>query len=283
MKYLKRFESQDEEDWNLTTFEKLEQSILEYDEVEDIEKRIKDFLNDESDDADLNKGDESLLKPLSGSIMDNEWTMEVMDVLVKYGCDVNYYNKYGEIVLFNFSETNDEELFEYLLKLGADIENRDHSGKNVLAHYLDKYGKDLEFFKFMVEKGADIKNIDKHGQSLLFLSVSSENIFDYLLENIDPDIIDSTGNNALCGKKYILKYFKKLLEKTDNIGINDGYIFKRSYGALMSYFQTYSFQRFIAEKHPNCFKYLIENDINIDKNIAEEYDYLLSGSDMGLM
>ena len=306
MKYLKKFEFNgvsQEEDEDLTTYEKVEKSIREYDEVEDIEERLKNFINDPGDNADIDKGigdydNDSIYKIVSESIIDNEWNMDVMDVLSKYGAKLNRNNRYGYTPLFNFAESEDEDLFEHFLEIGvkplkdifgneiipADIKHRDNAGGDVLHHYLNRYGKDLEFFKFIIEKGANVQNLTNNGDTLLFLSISSQKIFDYLLTIIDPNIINSEGKNALCNaKSYNIKRFMKLLLLTDDIDVADGYIFQNLYGDVKSYYKTYSFQNFIGEKHPHCFKYLIDNGIEIDSRIAKEYDYVISGGDMGLM
>ncbi len=121
---------------------------------------------------------------------------EVAQMLVEIGLDPNEKDKFGKTPLF--SACKYKEIFEYLLKNGADITVIDNDGCN-LAHYCAKNDL-LNELKFVIDKGVDINAKDKFGHAILSLAAreGSVQVITWLLDqSVDLEQANYSGETAL--------------------------------------------------------------------------------------
>jgi ankyrin repeat protein len=96
----------------------------------------------------------------------------IMDKLLKMGLDINTKQKTG-----NFQRTylqlsviiNNRNVFEYLIRNGANVNAIDKNGNNIIFDAFMNYNKDKNnyeyYIKTLLEKGADINHENNYGVS----------------------------------------------------------------------------------------------------------------------
>ncbi|CAH1790986.1 unnamed protein product, partial [Owenia fusiformis] len=127
--------------------------------------------------------------------------LEVIELCIKRGCDVNNHNRYNDTPLYNTS---------------SDLSMTEESK--------------LKVSKMLVEAGCDVNAKCQQGRTVLIRTVMNDHpeLFKYLisLENIDPNIADEDGDNALheAAKCRSPKYLELIIEsgKVSNLDeLND--------------------------------------------------------------
>ena len=116
--------------------------------------------------------------------------LEIIDLLVKAGANVNARNKYDETVLHKACEYEDVELIMYLLGKEVDVNAVDDQGKTPLLVALYGYISDekerLEIVRKFIEKGANVNvkdTIDKNTPLHLACDKGDIEIVKLLVEN----------------------------------------------------------------------------------------------------
>lgn len=102
---------------------------------------------------DIESVDEELWTALSWAV--NQGHFNVSKILIEAGANVNHKDAEEETVLMVAiqSEETNLELLDLLLENGADIEAQDNIGWTVLSHAVNM--DDVEIAKFLLEKGAN--------------------------------------------------------------------------------------------------------------------------------
>ncbi|MBN1532053.1 MAG: ankyrin repeat domain-containing protein [Spirochaetes bacterium] len=173
--------------------------------------------------ADVNRkdeaGDTALFKALETS-----WAAKpIIDLLVKYGADVKAQGGAGDSLLHRSIDKRRFDLFDHLLKLGADpnVKNkRDETLLMGLAHVDPPAGKgstlakqmaqqkeSLRLIESLLKGGADPNLMSRYGQSALNLARVKRNfaIVEALVGGgAKVDLQDKNGNTAL--KKEVMDY-----------------------------------------------------------------------------
>lgn len=112
-------------------------------------------------------------------------------MLVEHGINIHQRSKYGHNILAHMLHLEAYEIYEYLLRLGVDPDNKDCDGENILF----QGGLGLNSIKEVISYGADVLHINNHGQNVLRAAFSPE-IMEYFIEQgVDPLVIDDDGHN----------------------------------------------------------------------------------------
>lgn len=116
----------------------------------------------------INITDEKLWTPLHWAASEGE--IEVVELLISRGADVNARDLEGETPLFGAVD-HSTDVSSILLEAGSDVNTRNYEGKTAL-HKLAYYGERIES-KFLIEHGAKIKVKDNDGRSPLHYAALS--------------------------------------------------------------------------------------------------------------
>jgi|GEM_PF-2931345 len=136
--------------------------------------------------------------------------VEAVQLLLKYGCDINYINHYDETPLMhtilaygvNNPERKKQDLLQIaslLLKNGCNSSAVDSKGRSALQHAYERGNRDM--IELFIQKNVDLNIKNKSGRTVLMLAVwdNKTEIVKQLLasEHCDPNIKDNTGRTAL--------------------------------------------------------------------------------------
>lgn len=128
---------------------------------------------------------------------DESW----LDLLIKYGLDINYKTESGENALWYTNHTTSK----ILIKRGIDVNNLDNAGRNALFYSYH----DTKKYELLIHSGININAIDKFGENVLFKCPFDQ--FSLLLNNgADPLVINNKGENLLFN--FDINILKKLEE-----------------------------------------------------------------------
>jgi ankyrin repeat protein len=118
--------------------------------------------------------------------------------------NVNYQDDMGETVLATACRVGNFEVFEKLLKAGADANVARRDGKSALQlAIVSDSARSFEMFEALLEAKADVNVINGDGESALHLAVASDSarsfeMFEALLEaKADVSVINGDGESAL--------------------------------------------------------------------------------------
>lgn len=134
-------------------------------------------------------------------IVSKKGSIELTELLIQYGADVNATTATGYSVLMNASERSDADICEYgissfhlhciqlLIDNGADVNAKDENGKTPLIYaclnrnlYCDE---NFGIVKLLVQNGADVNAKDNYGNIALDYAqnLNMEEIAKFLIEN----------------------------------------------------------------------------------------------------
>lgn len=117
-------------------------------------------------------------------------------------------------LLLNALKHKRDNIAQYLIESGVDINHKDDVGYNAL-HYLAVYENDLSLAELCLQKGANINATDNYGNSALWTAIfyarGNYNYVDCLLRNnADVNVVNKSGKTPL-DLAYLLK-FERLIE-----------------------------------------------------------------------
>lgn len=132
-----------------------------------------------------------------------------VEILIKYGADINYKNAYGNTALVIAAEAafampvykySSREISKILIDAGADV--------NVVGEWSTPIGgaissRDMANVKYMVEHDGDVNYISKSGSNYLVSCFSLECIEYFLEKGLLINSIDNNGKNLLQSSVYI--------------------------------------------------------------------------------
>ena len=167
----------------LETYKLFESALIDWinqgTENDMIEKMIRSAKN-------MNKLDDENFygeTPLSKAIDRNNFYH--VRLLVDAGADINYINKHGDIT---FSDVEDLDILKYLVKCGIDIDFINPPNKTILMNTIRDGNNDL--FYFLIDIGADLTIKDSDGQDFLDFFENDgemEDMLEYLKKNRPND------------------------------------------------------------------------------------------------
>ena len=120
---------------------------------------------------------------LTAAHCNREIVQETCAELLAVGADVDARSNWGTTALWSAAIAGRGELVEYLLRHGADLENRDHEGRTVLI-FVAKHGPIGDMVGRLVAHGAVVDAQDAAGRTaLMYAALSARlSVIDVLLD-----------------------------------------------------------------------------------------------------
>ena len=193
-------------------------TLIEEERHDILKMLFKDYKLDPNYFAQY-KGDAPLLYAAA------ELNRSAVEILLKYGADVNYSNQYGDTALILASQINwiiaphekfvSRDIVKLLVKSGADINAINDSEWTAIEGAIDS--DDIKKLDFLVDNGGDIHHLDSNGSSYLYYCNTLKCI-EYLLKHgLDINQVNRKGNSLLHSSVLIpsnnTDMVKKLIEK----------------------------------------------------------------------
>ena len=153
------------------------------------------------------------------AVQNHDVDLELINLLIDNGANVNYAAKNGKtILMYAIENKSNLNLLKLLIENGADINTVDKKGKNILMYSIENNNK-IELVKFLIEKTANINTFDKEGKNILMYAIENKNIIELLKFLIDNGAninhTDIDGKNILSRALNIKPY--PSLELIDNL------------------------------------------------------------------
>lgn len=123
--------------------------------------------------------------------------IEIVKAFIRIGTDVNYLLN-GDSGLCRATESCHQEIVEFLLEVGAEVNLRDGNQSTPLMQAA--YRASGEIARILIAAGADINAKDDNGYTALMLAAKSANAEvagELILAGADLDSKDKNGNTAL--------------------------------------------------------------------------------------
>ncbi len=166
----------------------------------------------------------------------DELNIEAAEIIIKYGGDVNYVDRYNNTALilaaksaFAIPENKEKsrQMSKLLIDAGANV---NAVGKWFTPLDSAIYSKDMINVKYMVDRGADINYIDSDGSNYLFSCSEFECILYFLDKGLDINTVNNKNQSfivsVVSSKLISTRELEKLIElgadicHTDNDGLN---------------------------------------------------------------
>lgn len=228
---------------------------------------------------------------------------EFVELLLKYGADVDLQNAIGDTALMNATYSGNIEIIKLLLEHDADIEIRQRNGLTALILACDEYEEfvsNVEIVKLLLQYGADVNARSNDGATALILAVENENIdiVDLLLEK-GADIHFRYTNSkytilhkaTIIGNNNIIKLLLdngSYIEEMDENGLTPlsiaillnkidtvKFLIQNGANVNLKYKKTISLLRLALDKDIKIIKLLIENGANINETLKTPMDMSL--------
>lgn len=124
--------------------------------------------------------------------------LELVEVLVENGADINIQDRIGQTPLFNAAYYKRTNVVKFILKHGANINIRDKRGRTPLFSAISR-----DVAKLIIDSGADVNARDNQGKTALFFITYKKEIVELLLDNgANINAKDNSGNTPLHNMKY---------------------------------------------------------------------------------
>ena len=140
--------------------------------------------------------------PLSIAVAKNN--LEMIKLLIAKGADVKTVDRNGNTLLFQAGAIGDLNTIETLVNAGIDVNRRNNQNQTALFEVFKntRYQQVQEITEFLMVKGAEINIKDNQGINILFMAVSSRNIpysvIKLLLDKgVEIDVQNSRGETPL--------------------------------------------------------------------------------------
>lgn len=130
--------------------------------------------------ASLNIKDEFGQTPLHYLVMNS--SAETIKLCLTFNFDVNVVNKEEENLLFSAANSNKNvEVLQLLIDLGLDVNHRNRSGQTALNRVFASENKKIEKIKCLLKNGANISTTDR----FMILFQLSGNILNFVIKHTD--------------------------------------------------------------------------------------------------
>lgn len=127
---------------------------------------------------------------------------ELIQYLVERKSNINYKDSHGTTPLLSLASSGntDFELYEYMIKHGADINIKDGNDATILMLAAQK-DKDSKLVEYFLNKGFNLNDTDKNGNNIFYYAARGGNIFmmKYLIERgitYKPEILLALGGGG---------------------------------------------------------------------------------------
>ncbi|KGE12516.1 ankyrin repeat domain-containing protein [Sphingobacterium deserti] len=217
----------------------VEADIYEYEKLEgSLFSKLFATLSNDSDDLAFLKTFIAKLENLNDAVEDNTLlglafnslaSIEIINVLVDAGCDVNYKNNYEYNFLhkiiqeYNIKESLGLQYLEFLIEQGLDVNTENIVGQTALHFAIDKNKK--QYTELLLQNGADPNQQDNDGKTPFYIAVVHQVCKPEMYNSIkqyapaDFNITEKDGETLLLGaikmrrngEQYDLELLKTLI------------------------------------------------------------------------
>ncbi len=189
--------------------------------------------------------------------------LDIVDLLIKYGADVNSVDEFNHTVLMNAIKNETFDIVKLLVENGANVHAVSDYDQDMLHFFAQRKNVDIDMFNFLKSEGLDTLKKDELGATLLLKAAdnnpSVEKIKLFLAEGIDineSDCVQQTPLSVACGQYGAsLDVVSFLVENGANVNDLD-------FGGRTPLIQASTYA-----KDPEIINYLLEN--NADVNIKD--------------
>jgi ankyrin repeat protein len=102
--------------------------------------------------------------------------LDLVKKLIKEGKNINSIDEIsGENLLFKMISFNNEKVADFLVEIGANVNNSNNSGKTILMEAASR-GLSTKFIKKLISRGVDIDKTDDFGGNVLWWTESKSTI-----------------------------------------------------------------------------------------------------------
>ena len=159
--------------------------------------------NEEMLDVFINRGfcsvNDILVTAIDKSLADG------IEVLCRYGADVNYGDRYSKNTLSTAVKNHGIECIKKLISLGTNVNMINSDGDTVLTYISRIPGDYIKELQLLVSNGAVINLINSHGQLPVHIAASYDNIEtlkELIVLGADVNRINSLGETPLITASY---------------------------------------------------------------------------------
>ncbi|CAH1800156.1 unnamed protein product [Owenia fusiformis] len=182
------------DDWEEPTKEQLSHALLQA--VKSNNEQYVQLLVEMG--ADTNYEGPNRTTPLMCAIRDAEANVDLVNILLSAGCDLNKKSKLGDTALHEAVKARSRECVEILLSAGADVNIQTFDGITPL-HMAAEDGQ-LRIIKQFIQAGCDVNLKSHNGASALHFAAVYDHMscVNELLQNgANPDIMDRRRRTPL--------------------------------------------------------------------------------------
>ena len=121
--------------------------------------------------------------PLEQAIFENNY--DIVAMLIQYGADVNAFSEQGSMLTIAVSNRRVSlEIVDLLIRKGANVNQTDLSGKSVLMYASDTTGISFEKVELLINNGADPKHRDGLGRDIFYYLQEGEENIRMMIEDV---------------------------------------------------------------------------------------------------
>ena len=197
--------------------------------IENDNYRLTGLLLKTGSSVNLKKNGKSLLMTAAQS----KSTSDIVEILLKFGANVNDTDSRGKSALMHALSNKEEvnmSVIKLLLNNGADLEQNYKGGETVLHHAINNCNS-TQLIQMLVDYGANVNQTDEDGCLALFYAIDLDNpeIVKVLLDcGTNVNQVDKEGNSALNyatgpDNKISIQVIKLLLDYGANVNHSDSY------------------------------------------------------------
>lgn len=129
---------------------------------------------------------------------------KAVEILIKYGADVNYQDPYGVTPLIAAAYTTHKfenplslEITKMLVEAGADVNVVSKFGYTAIGGALSLASDNLDRVEYLVSNGAEVSYLDEDGSSYMFYCNTIKCVEYFISQGLDINHFDNTGENFI--------------------------------------------------------------------------------------
>lgn len=202
--------------------------------------------------------------------------IEKTKFLVKHGCDVDMVDEYGRTALSIVSNNGYIEMVNLLIELGADVNKVNENDNNTPLHDAS-YNGNTEIIKLLINAGADVNAINKNNKTPIYWALMNghaETVKVFIDAGIDVNTCYEDNETALNWASYRghVETVKLLIDACADVNIADKFNRTPLYWALCV--EHMEITHLLLCEHPKIVKELLHE--NTPKKLKDKINEYLS-------